>query len=153
MLCQFLPYRKRNESYIYMCVCVCVCVWVTGRIQPQQMLLVGPFIERGVKGLWATARQGAFTAPAPFYSRSTMAYLLTNGLNNVPERPGGGRSAVLAERHLGFHNGQGSELPGPWCVPGFPYVSLPSFLSNKRTSIRVHKFMLPCLEKEKFMVN
>lgn len=145
-----------GPRYLYTHTCTCARQlfrhrpsWRGGRIQPQQVLTVGPLVERELQGLQAAARQGAFRAPVPLYSRSTVAHSLTSGLNNMPGRPGGPRWAVSVES-LSWHSTRCKALSG--YVPGLPFVSLLSS-QTKRTNARVHEFMPPCLQKEKFMVN
>ena len=119
-----------------------------GRIQPQQVLTVGPLVERELKGLQAAARQGAFRAPIPLYSRSTVAHSLTSGLNNMPERPGGPRWAGSVES-LSRHSTRCKALScqGLDMSLGFPLS--PSFpLKQKGQTLECMSSCLPVYRKK-----
>lgn len=123
--------------------------WRGGKIQPQQVLTVGPLVGRELKGLQAAARQGAFRAPVPLYSRSTVHIHSPVGSTTCLE----GQEAQGGQSRWRVLAGVPTRCKAlSRYVPGLPFVSLLSS-QTKRTNARVHEFMPPCLQKEKFMVN
>lgn len=107
-----------------------------------------PLVERELKGLQAAARQGAFRAPIPLYSRSTVAHSLTSGLNNMPERPGGPRWAGSVES-LSRHSTRCKALScqGLDMSLGFPLS--PSFpLKQKGQTLECMSSCLPVYRKK-----
>lgn len=108
-----------------------------GRIQPQQVLTVGPLVERELKGLQAAARQGAFSPSLCQEHRGTSTHQRAQQHAWKARRT---KVGSLSGELAGVPQGTGSELPESWYVPGLPFVSLLSSQTKKdrRWSAWVH---------------
>lgn len=99
-----------------------------GRIQPQQVLTVGPLVERELKGLQAAARQGAFSPSLCQEQSGTFTHQWAQQHAWRARRTKvGSLSGELAGVPQGTRFWAARVLICPWAS-----LCLPPFLSNKK---------------------